>query len=691
MPIDLRISLLGTFRMDVNGRTLPVEAWHRSKAKALVKLVALSAQHRRHREQLMEILWPETDSQAAGASLRKAIHHARQFLGGDVLQLHDDLVALHADNLRVDVDEFDAAARAGDLQTAIDLYSGDLLPEDSYEPWAVQRRDQLRGDFARLLLDRAAELERQSKPRDAAAALERLIGLDPLNEEAYCQLIRLHGLAGNRPAALRWYGQLDERLRQELGVEPGPKARQFRDDVAAGRTPGVSFGGTLLTMPPVHYASSGDVNIAYQVVGEGPIDLVYVMGWVTHLGFMWHQPICVRFFERLAGFSRVLIFDKRGTGMSDRVPIDRLPSLEQRMDDVRAVMDAAGSRRAAIFGVSEGGPMAAMFAATYPERTHALLLYGSYAKRISDPDYPWAPTRKQREDFYELIRTSWGGPVDSADLAPSMAGDGEFAKWWARYCQMAVSPAAALALARMNSEVDVRHVLPTIRVPTLILHRRDDYESIGGAYYMAEHIPAAKMKVLPGADHYVYAGNQEEILEPIRTFLAELDEPAVSDTILATVLSVECAGGVDAERNRLEMAALQEVHRHRGRQLAGGSRILAAFDGPARAVRCAQVIVNTARAMRIVARAGIHTGECEVLGEQLRGATLAIAREISALAKPYEVVASQTVKDLVAGSGLDFQERGVLATPGLPNRWQLFSAQFTTGERATNARRTAPL
>lgn len=686
MPTDLRITLLGTFHIELNGRALPIDAWHRSKAKALVKLLALSPQHRRHREQLIDVLWPETEPQAAGVSLRKAIHHARQVLGTDMLRVHDDLVSLDADELWVDVDAFEAAARAGDVQAALELYKGDLLAEDAYEPWAAGRREQLRTDVAGLLLDRAAELERETKHRAAAALLERLVALDPLHEEAYCQLIRLHGLAGNRPAALRWYGQLEDQLRKELGVEPGPKAHQLRDDVAAGRAPGASFGGTLLTMPPVRYARSGDVNIAYQVLGDGPIDLVYVMGWVTHLGFMWHQPLCVRFFERLAQLARVIIFDKRGTGMSDRVPEDRLPSLEQRMDDVRAVMDAAGSSRAAVFGVSEGGPMATLFAATYPERTHALILYGTYAKRIRDDEYPWAPTRADREKFYEEIRTKWGGPVDSAD--PSVAGDDEFSKWWARYCQMAVSPAAALALARMNSEVDVRPVLPTIRVPTLILHRKSDYESIGGAYYMADHIPGSKMLVLTGSDHYIYVGNQDEILDPIRTFLAELDAPVVADSVLATVLSVESVGGGGDERKRLETAALQEVNRHRGRQLAGGSRILAAFDGPARAVRCAQAIVKTAQLMGLSARGGIHTGECEVVGEQLRGKTLAIAREVSVIAAPYEVLTSQTVMDLVSGSGLRFEDRGLQAVPGQPEPMRLFSAPFTVGERPANLGRT---
>ena len=688
MRIDLRVTLFGTLHIALNGRELPVASWRRSKSKALIKLLALSAQHQRHREQLMEVLWPGVEPSAAGASLRQSIHYARQFLGAAALTVRDDLVSLGDEGLWVDVDAFEAASRRGDAQVALDLYTDDLLPEDAYEPWAADRRERLRAEAVRLLLDRASELEQRQELREATATLERVVGLDPLHEDAYCQMIRLHGLLGNRTAALRAYGQLESKLREELNVEPGPQARQLRDDVLQGKPPGAPSGSTLLTMPPVHYAKSGDLNIAYQVFGEGPIDLVYVMGWVTHLGFMWQQPLCVRFFERLARFARVIVFDKRGTGMSDRVPADRLPNLEERMDDVRAVMDAAGSRRAAIFGVSEGGPMAMLFAATYPERTHAVILYGTYAKRMWDPEYPWAPTSGEREHFYSVIRTQWGGPVDSAALALDIGGDAEFNKWWARYCQMAVSPAAAETLARMNTEVDVRHVLPTIKVPTLVIHRKDDPEpAVGGAHYLAEHIPNARLLVVEGPKHYIYLGNQDAIIDPIRAFLAASDEPRELDSVLATIVSIQCTGGSEGERDRLRLAALQEIERHRGRPLAGGSRIVAAFDGPARAVRCAQAIAKTAKALKVVARTGIHTGECEVMGGQLRGATLAIANEISTAAGRDKVLVSQTVRGLVSGSGFQFEELDV-PLAGSPIPLQLFSVSVTAGERPANVART---
>ena len=252
--------------------------------------------------------------------------------------------------------------------------------------------------------------------------------------------------------------------------------------------------------PETRYTRSGDVNIAYQVFGEGRLDLVYVMGWVTNLEAFWQEPSVARFFQRLASFSRLILFDKRGTGLSDRVPIKELPTLEQRMDDVRAVMDAAGSDRAALFGVSEGGPMCALFAATYPERTSAMVLYGSYAKRLRDPNYPWAPTREERDSWYDLLERGWGGVVDIGTMAPN--ADPHFREWWARYLRMSASPGAALALGRMNAEIDIREVLPSIRVPTLILHRTGDLDmDVGGARYMASRIAGAKYIELPGDDH----------------------------------------------------------------------------------------------------------------------------------------------------------------------------------------------
>src|SRR2546425_3424043 len=269
-------------------------------------------------------------------------------------------------------------------------------------------------------------------------------------------------------------------------------------------TPGAGTTGDL--KPETRYAKSGDINIAYQVLGSGPIDLIYVPGWVTHLEYGWEEPSLARFYTKLASFSRLILFDKRGTGLSDQST--HLPTLEQRMDDVRAVMQAVESERAVVFGMSEGGNMAMLFAATYPERTIALITFGAFAKRIYDADYPWAPTPEERQKLYDAIEEEWGGPIGIVDLAPSRADDERFRHWWASYQRRSASPRAALNLARLNTSIDVRHVLPAIRVPTLVLHRTGDRDSnIEEGRYIASHIPGAKFIELPGEDHILFVSD----------------------------------------------------------------------------------------------------------------------------------------------------------------------------------------
>lgn len=439
---------------------------------------------------------------------------------------------------------------------------------------------------------------------------------------------------------------------------------------------------------PTRYAKSGDVRIAYQVVGDGPLDLVFVMGWVSNLDDFWEGP-SADFLTRLATFSRLIVFDKRGTGLSDR--FTEMPTLEQRMDDVRAVMDAAGSERAALVGISEGAAMCALFAATYPERTAALVMYGAYAKRLWDPAYPWAPTPAQRRQFFDAIEQGWGGVVDLDTLAPSTVNDEWFRQWWATYLRRSASPGAALALARMNTEIDIRPILPAIRVPTLILHRTGDLDiDVNGARYMAERISSATYVELPGVDHLAFAGDQDAILDEIQQFLTGVRPAPESDRVLATVMAAEI---VDAStsaarlgdqrwrdvRARYNALMREAVGRFRGRvadrTLAGG---VATFDGPARAVRCADEIVRGAQGLGLQARAGLHTGEVISAGEAVIGVAIHLAAQVAAQAAAGEVLVSHTVKDLVVGSGLDFQPLGDRVFPGLPGEWRLF--RLASGE-----------
>jgi DNA-binding winged helix-turn-helix (wHTH) protein/pimeloyl-ACP methyl ester carboxylesterase/class 3 adenylate cyclase len=423
-------------------------------------------------------------------------------------------------------------------------------------------------------------------------------------------------------------------------------------------------------VPETRYARSGDVNIAYQVLGDGLFDLVFVMGWVSHLEYFWTEPTFARFLRRLASFSRLILFDKRGTGLSDRVTA--LPTLEQRMDDVRAVMEAVGSRRAALLGVSEGGPMSSLFAATHPEKTLALVMIGTYARRLRAPDYPYGPTMEQHEAFYEEIQRNWGGPVGLEARAPSRLHDPQFREWWSTYIRMGASPGAALALTRMNADIDVRGVLPSIRVPTLILHRTGDRcLGVEEGRYIADRIPGAQFRELPGDDHLPFVGDQDGLLDEIEGFLTGFQRrDADRDRVLATVLcgALDAAPGAEggaadsAQRERLLTFAKREIERFRGQLMrrpeAGASEFMATFDGPARAIRCGAMIAEVARRLQSPIRLGAHTGECEVFDDTIQGLAVETAATVAGQAAPGELVVSRTVRDLVAGSGLKFRDCG---------------------------------
>lgn len=429
-------------------------------------------------------------------------------------------------------------------------------------------------------------------------------------------------------------------------------------------------------IPQTQYARSGDVNIAYQVLGQGPLDLVFVMGWVSHLEYFWTEPSFAKFLRRLAQFSRVILFDKRGTGLSDRVPVDALPTLEQRMDDVRAVMDAVGSSRAVLCGVSEGGAMSALFAATYPERTAGLVMIGTYAKRIRDASYPWGPTEEQRENFLDQIRRDWGKPVGLEERAPSMAADPHFREWWAAYLRTAASPSAAVALTKMNSEADIRAVLPTIRVPSLVLHRSGDRcLEVAEGRYVASRIPGAQFVELPGDDHLPFVGDQDSILDEVEQFLTGTRHAQRHKPVLATVLSAsfKLLPALHKARpgvwRRLRDHITREVEWFRGREYSqNGHGLIATFDGPARAIRCAAAISHHAFRLGIQLKAGLHTGECEVAGTNVYGPAVDTARKIEQCAGAGRIIVSAVVRDLVAGSGISFQPEG---THGVGNSTEL--------------------
>ena len=447
-------------------------------------------------------------------------------------------------------------------------------------------------------------------------------------------------------------------------------------------------GADSSSLPPkTEYARSGELHIAYQVVGEGPLDLVYVPGWVSNVERAWEEPALARFLGRLASFSRLIVFDKRGTGLSDRVAPARLPALEERMDDLRAVMDAAGSERAAVFGFSEGGNLSALFAASYPQRTRALVLYGTFAKRLWSPDYPWAPTLDERRRQFEQVESEWGRGMDLEQYVPSKLGDEAFMSRLGAYLRSAASPGAAVALLRMNTEIDIRHLLPAIHVPALVMNRSGDRSvNVEEGRWMAAQIPEARFVELPGEDHMPWVGDQDAILDEMQEFLTGDRPEREPDRVLATVLVTDIVGSTQhaarlGDRAWSDLLARHheivrsELQQFRGREVdTAGDGFLATFDGPARAVGCACRIRDAVKTLGIEIRAGLHTGELEIADGKLRGIAVHTGARIAASAQPGEILVSSTVRDLVAGSGLQFADRGIHALKDIPRTWQLFAA-----------------
>jgi class 3 adenylate cyclase len=433
-----------------------------------------------------------------------------------------------------------------------------------------------------------------------------------------------------------------------------------------------------------HYADSNGVSIAYQVHGEGELDLVFVPGFVSHVELFWDDPSVARFLRRLTSFGRVVVYDKRGQGLSDR--IGKPPTLEESMEDLEAVMAAAGCERPAIFGISEGGPMSVLFAATYPNRVASLVLYGTYARMLKAPDFPAGVPEEALVRWGEIVKRDWGGAVGVDVWAPSALGDREFERWWGRLLRYGTSPAGAVALMDLYREIDVRGVLPAIDVPTLVLQRRDDrIAQVGQGRYLAQAIRGAKYVELEGEDHLPVTGDQDALLDEVEEFLVGSRRGGEAERALATILFTDIVGstaraaslGDRAWRQLLERhdaAVRRQLTLHRGHEVKTmGDGFLATFDGPARAIRCACALQEELAGLGIEVRAGIHTGEVELIGDDVGGMAVNIGARIGALAEAGEVLVSSTVRELVVGSGLEFSDRGTRTLKGAPDEWRLFA------------------
>jgi pimeloyl-ACP methyl ester carboxylesterase len=438
---------------------------------------------------------------------------------------------------------------------------------------------------------------------------------------------------------------------------------------------------------PIRYASNGDIHLAYRTVGDGPRDLVLVQGAITNLEVLWEIPEYRSYCEQLASFSRLIIFDKRGMGLSDRV---RIGTLEERMDDVRAIMDDLGSESAVLKGVSEGGPMSMLFAATYPDRTQALVLCGAEVKEETTEDWPWGEWTREEIDEYltmENLLERWGKGLQVGYFAPSRKDDERLRELFGRLQVQSASPHDAIAFIRMAFEIDVRHVVPSITTPTLIVHRTDDRVChVENARWLARNIREAKYVELPGEDHVPWIDG-DDIMDEIREFLTGVREPSQPERVLATVLFTDIVGSTERARElgdrrwrdlvqRHHELVRRDLQRFRGREVdTAGDGFFATFDGPARAIRSGKAIVESVRTLGLEIRAGLHTGEVELAGDSVRGIAVHTGARVASYAGAGEVLVSQTVKDLVAGSGIEFDDRGAHELKGVPGEWRLYAVR----------------
>jgi DNA-binding SARP family transcriptional activator/pimeloyl-ACP methyl ester carboxylesterase len=699
----MEFRVLGPLEAVVDGQPLALGG---TKQRALLARLLLDNGRTLSIDRLVDELWGDTPPDTARKMVQVYVSRLRKLLPEGTLRTRPPGYQLEIPAGTLDLEQFEALRAAG----------RDALAERRYEPAAEQLRDALalwrgpalaefgdeafaRTEGARLEALRAAAREERiqadlelGNPADLVAELEPLVAQHPLREQLRAQLMLALYRAGRQADALAVYHDARRALADELGIEPSQALRDLERrilqhdptlDAPARHAPAATRAGadtaSTHTQPRVRYTRSGDVSIAYQVVGDGPIDLVLVHGWVCTFQPGWEDEQIASFYRRLASFGRLILFDKRGTGLSDRVSPDRLPDLETRMDDVRAVMDAAGSERAVVIGVSEGGPMSLLFAATHPGRTTGLVLFGTFARVMSAVDYPIGTSEEQlrlriglaeQDDWADAAAAEWLGRV-----APAIERDSERFAWYRSYLIRGASPAGATALRLRNAAIDVRHVLPAISVPTLVTYRRDEWFA-EGSRYLAARIDGATVVELPGDDHLPWEGDQEALAEAIERFATGIHEDVQRERVLVTLLATDVVGsatraadpGNRARRDLVERrheVVEAELARYRGRELDGATDgILAVFDGPARAVRCALAMTHAVRPLGLELRTGVHTGEVELAGTAVRGLAVDVAARIAAEAGPGEVLVSQTVKDLVAGSGLEFTDRGGRTLPG---------------------------
>ena len=698
--VEFRV--LGPLEVIVDGKSLALAG---TRARTVLAMLLVHANHVVSSDRLIEELWPgqpgSMDSlQVRLSELRKTLRSAGE---GDRLVTRPPGYMLRAAEFEVDALRFErlaaegsAALAAGDavtatqrLDEALGLWRGPALAGLDGAPFARSEADRLREERLAALEARADALLACGRHRDLVAELEGLTTAHPLRERFWLQRMLALYRSGRQADALRAYHDLRTTLVGELGIEPGPELRQLHARIlnqdfglqgpvqVAGRQ-----GADPDAVPQTRYARTQDgIQIAYQVIGEGERDIIFVPGLMSHLELLWEDHETADFYRRLAGLGRLILFDKRDTGLSDPAPRDM--SLEERMEDLRAVMRTAGSTQAVLFGYSEGAPLSILFAATYPGRVTALILGSASARWFPAPGYPCGQAAQEMYDALVDIATNrWGQGASIEWYLQSRAGSANARRLFGRFERMSVSPSAFLRMARMIRDIDVRAVLPAIHVPTLVIQRLDDRITPPcHGRYLASHIADARYFEQPG-DHslrFAASGDCGELCAEVADFLAGTSRPSHPDRVLATILRAEVIGG-ETETMGIGLADARDsaagrlIRRHRGRLIGrAGTGILATFDAPGQAIRCASAVREDAAGSGVQMRAGIHTGEVDLVGEGIAGISVQIADEVTALALPAEILVSRTVRDLVTGSGIVFADRGRHRLNSVSDQWPLFA------------------
>jgi class 3 adenylate cyclase/DNA-binding SARP family transcriptional activator len=698
------VRLCGPLALQIDGRDA-VAAVPTGQARSLLAYLLTRDERCAERGALFDVVWPGGAPKDPQADLRVILTRLRRALTPATLEGRQQLQLILPAPVWVDVEVAKraiATARAAardaawgpaleQAQAALELLRPGFLTGQE-GAWAQDERrahEELELEALEWIARSGLALG-GAELAGAQRAARDLVSRSAFRETGHRLLMEALAATGNVAEALQVYDDLRVLLREELGAAPAAEVQALHQRLLVGepaRPPVRTVVRAGMTAPATRYARNGEISLAYQVLGDGPTALLLVTGWVLPMEATWEDPAYVRFVERLARSFRVILWDKRGTGLSDRVAVDRLPTLEERMDDIAAVLDAAGAEQAAIAGMSEGAVLAALFGAAHPERTSALVLYGGWGCTVGDEGYRAMPDREDFDGFAADVQRSWDdmGPF-LALWAPTYEHDPAVREWWTRALHRGASPASAVAWLRMLADFDIRGVVGAIHTPTLVLHRAGDrIITVENGRWLGESIPGAEYVELAGEDHLWWLGDQDALLDEVERFLVGAAPVREPDRVLATVLFTDI---VDSTRRAAELGDrdwLELLDRHdaiTGAQIASfGGRVVsrtgdgavAIFDGPSRAVQSAAALTESIPELGIGIRCGLHTGECELRGDDIGGIAVHTGARIAALAHAGEVLVSNTVKDLVNGSGIAFQERGTHVLKGVPGAWKLFA------------------